>query len=177
MDCDRYVDTFNKGGGSPANLFQSPPVSSVKPTTGAANMKFFIPAMAPSGEQTLDATESIPEAAAADENPSTSTLNDSIKSQPLPPPSTTTMQRFPSMDSIQNNGMMTNGMRSASLQTQRPASWSGNFGDAFSPNMAEVKPLAKTSSMSPSSSLMHLPLPLPMNGGGSFGDDLHEVEL
>nr|CAN66784.1 hypothetical protein VITISV_013511 [Vitis vinifera] len=169
----RYVDTFNKGGGSPANLFQSPSVPSVKPTTGGANMKFFIPAMAPSGEQTLDATESMPEAAAAaDENPSTSTLKDPINYQPLPP-SSTTMQRFPSMDSIQNNGVMTNGNGSVSLQTQRPASWSGNFSDAFSPpNMAEIKPLARASSMSPSSSLMHLPM-----NGGSFGDDLHEVEL
>lgn len=136
-------------------------------------MKFFIPAMAPSGEQTLDATESMPEAAAAaDENPSTSTLKDPINYQPLPP-SSTTMQRFPSMDSIQNNGVMTNGNGSVSLQTQRPASWSGNFSDAFSPpNMAEIKPLARASSMSPSSSLMHLPM-----NGGSFGDDLHEVEL
>lgn len=134
-------------------------------------MKFFIPAMAPTGEQTLAATESMPASAAVDENPSTSSWNDSFKSQPLPP-STTTMQRFPSVDSIQNNGMMTNGKGPVSLQTPRPASWSGNFNDAFSPNMAEVKPLAKASSMSPSSSLMQMPM-----NGASFGDDLHEVEL
>lgn len=133
-------------------------------------MKFFIPAMAPSGEQTVDAPESMPKAAADDEIPSTSTSNDSIKSQPLPP---TTMPRFPSMDSIHNNGVMRNGHGSGSLQSQRPASWSGNFNEAFSPpGMAGIKPQAKQSSMSPSSSLMHLPM-----NGGSFGDDLHEVEL
>ncbi|XP_015167747.1 protein transport protein SEC16B homolog [Solanum tuberosum] len=42
----RYVDTFNKGGGNPTNLFQLPSVPSIKPAT-AGNAKFFVPARCP----------------------------------------------------------------------------------------------------------------------------------
>ncbi|XVE77408.1 hypothetical protein DITRI_Ditri13aG0060200 [Diplodiscus trichospermus] len=46
----RYVDIFNQGGGDHANLFQSPTVTSVKPTV-PKNAKFFIPTPASNSEQ------------------------------------------------------------------------------------------------------------------------------
>ncbi|KAK3195096.1 hypothetical protein Dsin_026406 [Dipteronia sinensis] len=68
----RYVDTFNKGGGTPANLFQSPAISSSKPGAGS-NPKFFIPTPVSTGEETVQTTgESIHEAAVVNENPPTS---------------------------------------------------------------------------------------------------------
>ncbi|KAG4946964.1 hypothetical protein JHK87_042971 [Glycine soja] len=51
----RYVDTFNQGGGTSTNLFQSPSIPSVKPAL-AANAKSFVPTAAPSSnEQTMEA--------------------------------------------------------------------------------------------------------------------------
>ncbi|TXG62612.1 hypothetical protein EZV62_009606 [Acer yangbiense] len=68
----RYVDTFNKGGGTPANLFQSPAISSSKPGAGS-NPKFFIPTPVSTGKETVQTTgESIHEAAVVNENPPTS---------------------------------------------------------------------------------------------------------
>uniref|UniRef100_A0A5B7AAT1 Protein transport protein sec16 n=1 Tax=Davidia involucrata TaxID=16924 RepID=A0A5B7AAT1_DAVIN len=172
----RYVDTFNQGGGNPTNLFQTPSVPSIKPTA-SNNPKFFVPTPVSSNEQTLDTIkDSMEETAAINENPSISTTIDSFRN---PAPSSMPMQRFPSMDNISNKGVMMNGNGSLSSQSRRTASWSGSFSDAFSPpQRAEPKPLGEVLGMPPSSfmpsdtSLMHLP-----TNGGSFGDDLHEVQL
>lgn len=179
MAFGRYVDTFNQGGGNPANLFQSPSVPSVKPA-GAANAKFFIPTPASSGEQTMEAiAENGQEGTAIHEDPSASTAYDSFQS---PIPSTSMgMQRFPSMGSVPDKGVVTNGKASLPSNSRRTASWGGgNFSDPFSPpNPAEIKPLGEALGMSPStfmptesSSLVRMPM-----NGGSVGDDLHEVEL
>ena len=57
----RYVDTFNKSGGSAVSLFQSP-VPSAKPVAGSSP-KFFIPSPAtPTEEMVQNAGESMQEA-------------------------------------------------------------------------------------------------------------------
>ncbi|XWS61994.1 hypothetical protein CRYUN_Cryun07bG0172800 [Craigia yunnanensis] len=165
----RYVDTFNQGGGGQANLFQSPAVPSVKPAV-AANAKFFIPTPASTSEQTMEAiAENAQEENATSNNPTTSNANESYQS--ATPSSSMTMQRFPSMDNIAWKGIMTdaNGFPSHSRRT---ASWSGsNFSNALSPpSKSEIRPLGEALGMPPSSFM-----PGPMNG--SFGDELHEVEL
>ncbi|XP_027359993.1 protein transport protein SEC16B homolog [Abrus precatorius] len=173
----RYVDTFNHGGGSSPNLFQSPSVPSVKPAL-AANAKFFIPTPAPSSnEQTMEAiAETNQEDSVANEDPSTSATNDwSYQSpkQALP----IGMQRFPSMGNIPKQGAK-GGNNSNFAHSRRAASWSGSFNDSFSPpKMGEIKPLGEALGMPPSTympdqSLMHTPMK-----SSSFGEDLQEVEL
>ncbi|KAG5539867.1 hypothetical protein RHGRI_020177 [Rhododendron griersonianum] len=170
----RYVDTFNKGGGNPTNLFQSPSVPSVRPASGA-NPKFFVPSPVSSSEQTLDTTDNVQETTATNESSSIPAANNAFHS----PPTSTTMQRFPSMDNILNNRTVTNGSVSLLSHSRRTASWSGGLNNGYiPPQKTEVKPLGEVLGMQPSSyvpsdpSLAHLP-----RNGGSFGDDLHEVEL
>ncbi|XP_077245056.1 protein transport protein SEC16A homolog [Tasmannia lanceolata] len=177
----RYVDTFNKGGGTPTNLFQSPSVPAPKPM-GAA--KFFVPTPAASFEQTLDSTESIQEET-ANEDPSTSMQKDSPFSSD--PSSSSPMQRFPSMNNITpvgNKGMagLQNGNGALSARS-RAASWSGNYTDLFNNKTTEVKPSGEVLGMPQATFMPIVPslmrpnnTSLPMNSG-SFGDDLHEVEL
>ncbi|XP_050141686.1 protein transport protein SEC16B homolog [Malus sylvestris] len=177
----RYVDTFNQGGGSPVNSFESPAVPSVKPLV-AANAKFFIPTVAPSNEQAMEAiAESVQEdGGATNENPSTFGNNDSFHTPPPSSSSSNTMQRYPSMGNIQSMGVATTSNDSAPPHSRRTASWGGSSNDVLSPPMetGEIKPLGEALGMSPA---MFRPSELsrtrtPMNGG-SFGDDLHEVEL
>ncbi|XP_062074743.1 protein transport protein SEC16A homolog [Humulus lupulus] len=174
----RYVDTFNQGGGRPANLFQSPSIPSVKPAV-AANAKFFIPTPA-SGEQSMEAiAESVHEdvpTVGAHEEASTSTVNDAAFQ--VPPPSAS-IQRFPSMGNIPSQRVMSNGNGSLSSHSRRTASWSGSFNDSFtSPKGTEVKPLVAASGMPPTMfspsdpSLMRTQM-----NGGNFADELQEVEL
>ncbi|EOY24331.1 RGPR-related, putative isoform 1 [Theobroma cacao] len=165
----RYVDTFNQGGGGQANLFQSPSVPSVKPAV-AANAKFFIPTPASTNEQTMEAiSESAQEENTTSNNPTKSNANESFQSPT--PLSSMTMQRFPSMDNLAQKGIMRNA-NGFPPHSRRTASWSGgNLADAFSPpGKAEIRPLGEALGMPPSSFM-----PSPTNG--SFGDELHEVEL
>ncbi|KAF5734901.1 hypothetical protein HS088_TW15G00398 [Tripterygium wilfordii] len=174
----RYVDTFNRGGGRPANSFQSPSFQSVKPA-GAANTKIFIPAPAPASEQTMGAiAESINEDAAPNGNPSSSTITDPLQTTPSSS-SISPMQRFPSMDDISNKRPMINGEGPHPPHSRRTASWSGNFNDSISPpKIGETKPLGEALGLSPSSSMTNGPSMMGMpTRGGSFGDGLHEVEL
>ncbi|GAB4858042.1 hypothetical protein Ancab_015944 [Ancistrocladus abbreviatus] len=162
----RYVDTFNKGGGSPANLFQTPSVLSAKPAS-AGSAKFFIPTVPPSNELVSDSvTGSMEETFESKENPSVA-----------PSSSSATMYRFPSADSIPNQGMMDSVNGPLPPFSRRTASWSGHT-DTFSPpEMAKVTPSVKTLGMSP---LSYVPTPSSDNlqiGGGNLSDDLHEVEL
>lgn len=172
----RYVDTFNKGGGNQTNLFQSPSVSSIKPSTRVnanTNAKFFVPAPISTSEETSDNnTESIKDTNIHNENPSISSVEDSFHSPP--PPSSVNMQRFGSMGSISTQVTTVKG---AFLDnSRRTASWSGSFHRSFNPEGADVNPLGEvlgTSTLPPGdSSLVHSSA-----GGGSIGDELHEVEL
>ncbi|XP_054809018.1 protein transport protein SEC16B homolog [Prosopis cineraria] len=159
----RYVDTFNQGGGTSAKLFQSPALSVKRalPT----NAKFFIPAPAPepsSYEQTMEST--------VESNQEDSTAN----ADPLQPPNTTSsmgMQRFPSMGNIPNNGATPNG-----VDSRRTTSWGGgNFADSLRPpKIGEIKPLGEALGRIPSSFVPDEPS---MRHNGSFGEDLHEVQL
>ncbi|KAL2525172.1 Protein transport protein SEC16B-like protein [Abeliophyllum distichum] len=189
----RYVDTFNKGGGSPTNLFQSPSVPSAKPAS-VANPKFFVPTPVPSVEQSNTPANSMQDTSYTNENPSTSSTNDSFQSPAIP--SSMAMQRFASMDNISNTET-TSGNGSFSAHSRRTASWSGSFNGSFSPpnkaevkplgevlgsfsppNKAEVKPLGEVLGMHPSSFMpSESSLVQPGMNGPSFGDDLHEVEL
>ncbi|XP_017408791.1 protein transport protein SEC16B homolog isoform X2 [Vigna angularis] len=117
----RYVDTFNPGSGSSAKLFQS---SSVKPDL-AANAKFFVPAHTPSSnEQAMEAiTESNHEHSLTNENPSTLYQSPGVLQRP----------RFPSMDTIGFQEIMTNGSNSEVPHSRRTASWGGEaISDRFS---------------------------------------------
>ncbi|KAG4403878.1 hypothetical protein AAZX31_01G195300 [Glycine max] len=173
----RYVDTFNQGGGTSANLFQSPSVPSVKPVL-AANAKFFVPTPAPSSnERTIEAiVESKQEDNATNEYPSISTTNEWSYQSPKHV-SSTTIQRFPSMGNISNQ-VAADGNNSHLPHSRRTASWSGSFNDSFTPQkMGNIKPLGEALGMppsrfSPDESLMHKPVK-----SSSYGEDLHEVEF
>ncbi|KAL2547435.1 Protein transport protein SEC16B-like protein [Forsythia ovata] len=171
----RYVDTFNKGGGSPTNLFQSPSVPSAKPAS-VANPKFFVPTSVPFVEQSNTPANSMQDTSYTNENPSTSSTNDSFQSPAIP--SSMAMQRFASMDNISNTET-TSGNGSFSAHSRRTASWSGSFnGSSSPPNEAEVKPLGEVLGMHSSSFMpSDSSLVQPGMNGPSFGDDLHEVEL
>lgn len=173
----RYVDTFNQGHASPAKSFQSPAVPSVKPPA-AGNPKFFVPTPTLPAEQPMESiAESAQEENATNENPSTSSMTDQSFRfpTPSPPPSSSSMpmQRFPSMDDIPKDGVITNGNNSSvPPHSRRTASWSGSFSDTFNspPSMMQTTPPREAPGMPPSFT------PSPVKSG-SFGDDLHEVEL
>lgn len=170
----RYVDTFNKGGGNQTNLFQSPSISSTRPAA-SANAKFFVPTPVSSVEETFaNSSESTQDTTNSNEIPSSSAVNDTFNSPA--PSSSVNMHRFGSMGSISTKVTSANG--SFSSPSRRTASWSGSFEGNLSPRQrAAVKPLGEVLGMPPSSvmptnSMMHSSA-----SGGSFGDELHEVEL
>ncbi|KAL0329538.1 UNVERIFIED_CONTAM: protein transport protein SEC16B [Sesamum radiatum] len=171
-----YVDTFNQGGRNTATAFQSPSVPSVKPASGV-NPKFFVPTPVSTVEQPVDGpVNSMQNTSSSNENPSTSPLHDSFESPA--PPSSTAMQRFGSMNNLSHKEVTDSG--SFPIYSRRTASWSGSFTDSLShpPNKAELKPLGELLSRQPSSSTLSDPsLVHSAMNGGSFGDDLHEVEL
>ncbi|CAA2974896.1 Hypothetical predicted protein [Olea europaea subsp. europaea] len=172
----RYVDTFNKGGGNPTNLFQSPSVPSTKPASGA-NPKFFMPTPVPFVEQSINTpANNMLDTTSTNESPSTSSTNDSFQSRALP--SSMAMQKYASMDNISNTEMKS-GNGSFSANSRRTASWSGSFDGSFSSsNKAEVKPLGEVLGMYPSSIMpSNSSLAQPGINGPGYGDDLHEVEL
>ncbi|OWM86435.1 hypothetical protein CDL15_Pgr021522 [Punica granatum] len=179
----RYVDTFNKGGGSPANLFQSPSVPAAKPTASTGTPKFFIPApVAASAEQQQmeSIAESTQEEPATNEAPSTSAAFD-LPSSSSAPIQTAGIQRFPSTGNIPRRGSMVDAHSSFQSNSRRTASWSGSFNDSFNhpPKGADIRPLGEQLGMPPSSFMPSDRSPLsrmPVNGGGSF-DELQEVEL
>ncbi|KAJ6308730.1 hypothetical protein OIU76_018335 [Salix suchowensis] len=174
----RYVDTFNQGGGKPANLFQSPPVPSVKPAV-VSNAKFFVPAPAPSLEYSMEAiAENIQEDSATTEKPSTLNMKESDYPQPSTSSSAMTMQRFPSMDNITRKGDMISGKDLVSSNSRRTASWSGSFSDSFSPpKVVESKSPGEAMGMTPSSLMPLDQSTTLMPSSSSFGDELDEVEL
>ncbi|PRQ57499.1 putative COPII coat assembly protein, Sec16 [Rosa chinensis] len=173
----RYVDTFNKGGATPGNLFQPPSLPAAKPG-GGSNPKFFIPSPVTSYQETVQTTEgSTQESFVTSNNPPKSV--DTFSAPPTSTPSSMTMQRFPSMDNIvqKRAGELTNGSSFVPPESRRVASWSGSLSEASNPSVrSEIKPTAL--GMSP---LSYMPSFSPSmqseRSSGSLGDDLHEVEL
>ncbi|XP_068658655.1 protein transport protein SEC16A homolog isoform X2 [Aristolochia californica] len=177
----RYVDTFNKGGGTPTNLFQSPTVPASKPVGSA---KFFVPTPTTSAEVApSDPPSESSQEISTHEDSSTS----AAKERSFPSSSTPPMQRFPSMDNITpgvNKSLEPFRNGNGSLHSRsRAASWSGSY-DMLKNNhsITEIKPLggalgSPPSTMRSESSLRQNDASLRLNGGGSFGDDLQEVEL
>ncbi|KAL6981727.1 hypothetical protein U1Q18_023349 [Sarracenia purpurea var. burkii] len=176
----RYVDTFNKGGVSPANSFQSPSLPTAKPGVGS-NAKFFIPTPTASGGETVQTMgENLQESVVNNES-STSVDNISIPSLPPSAIAMPTIHRFPSMDNIAKRGtrLMANDRSSLPPHSRRTASWGGSPCNTSNPSkMTEIKPLGGTRGMSLTSfvpgdsSSMHL-----STNSVSSGDELHEVEL
>ncbi|KAI8022695.1 hypothetical protein LOK49_LG03G02581 [Camellia lanceoleosa] len=130
----RYVDTFNKGGGTPENLFQSPSLLAAKSGAGLVgpDAKFFIPTRVASGDKTVQTTgENLQEAVFIENNsfPSPPTSASTLAS------SMPTMQRIPSMDNIvsKRSGAIANSRSSLLPHSRRTASWSGSLSDTFNP--------------------------------------------
>lgn len=169
----RYVDTFNKGGGSPSNLFPSPAIAAVKPR-GGSNPNFFIPSPVSAVEQTVqNPRESILETTVSNDNPPLY-KEDSFSSQRSSTSSSMSLQRFPSVDNIvqKRTGPMANGNSLAPPPSRRVASWSGSLSDPSM--MTATKPLGGEA-LGVSPSLYRPDDPLPNRN--SSRDDLHEVEL
>ncbi|KAJ6826248.1 protein transport protein SEC16B-like protein [Iris pallida] len=188
----RYVDTFNKGGGTAGsftNSFQSPSAPSVKPAVGA---KFFVPAApAPSDAQIVDTSGEVTQEATTSGEPSMSVAEEtsfsspsadsspSVSSPPPPPPSS--IQRYPSMDNITPLANKGSGAAeptsNGSLSHSRAASWSGTYIGTPNHKMGGLGgspppflPQNPPSTGSNSSSSLHL-------NGAAPGDELDEVEL
>ncbi|GMI73565.1 hypothetical protein like AT5G47490 [Hibiscus trionum] len=159
----RYVDTFNKGGSGPVNLFQSP-VPSAKPVSGSSP-KFFIPAkVTPAEEMVQNTGESIQEAIMSNESPATSYKQDlpPSPSTSAPPTTTTTsMQRFPSMDTIVHKSVAA----VSDGNSRRIASWSGSLSNA--PNLSTAR-----NQMKPPQEALGIPYTDPNSGEG-----LHDIKL
>ncbi|KAK4363316.1 hypothetical protein RND71_018557 [Anisodus tanguticus] len=130
----RYVDTFNKGGGNPTNLFLSPSVPSIRTAT-TGNAKFFVPTPMSPVEETGSTTSNEQETSSNSENDSTTAVNGSFHFH-APTSHAPPMQRFASMDNLSNKGA---GTGSLSAYSRRTASWSGNFPDAAYSNKSELK--------------------------------------
>lgn len=117
------MDTFNKGGGTPANSFQSPTPSLPAMRAAAANPKFFIPTPVSQGQVT-QSSQSTQQTFVSDHNSATSNGHDSFSTpQRLTPLST--IQRHPSMDKGMAIMEKTNG---PSLpNSRRTLSWGGSL--------------------------------------------------
>ncbi|XP_076881723.1 protein transport protein SEC16B homolog [Bidens hawaiensis] len=112
----RYVDTFNKGGGNQANLFQSPSVPTINRPN--PNPNFFVPTAAPAASEQPADTQTPP-------------LVSSTTSQ-----SAMSIQKFASMNDMSKGGSSSSLSTSTSSNTNHPisrrtSSWSGG---AFMPN-------------------------------------------
>ncbi|MCD9646495.1 hypothetical protein HAX54_036367 [Datura stramonium] len=95
---------------------------------------------------------------------------------PAPTSSDPPMQRFASMDNLSNKAA---GTGSLSAHSRPDCIMGGSFPDDYSPKKSEVKPPGAGLSM-PRSSFMPGDAPNSMHSstnGGSFSDDLHEVDL
>lgn len=167
----RYVDTFNRGGGNAVSGFQSPSVPSAKPA-GGINPKFFVPAPASHAEQLV--VEEKQNASTTYENASSSPPNDSFHS-PTPSSSMAAMQRFGSMSNIYNKGANDS---SFALNSRRTASWGGSLNDSMSPpNRTQQPPGEPLGMRPPSFRQSDTSLADSSVSGGSFGEELQEVEL
>ncbi|KAK4748537.1 hypothetical protein SAY87_015123 [Trapa incisa] len=145
----RYVDTFNKGGGTPANLFQSPSVPAAKSATASSAPKFFIPAPVAAASTEQQQMESIAES--THEGPATNeTAPTSSDSNPVPK----------SRQTVMWNGSFNDSYPSSENAGMSPP---------------EDSPSVPPSSFAPSD--QPPPMQMPVRGGGRSFDELHEVEL
>uniref|UniRef100_A0A7C9EVL2 Protein transport protein sec16 n=1 Tax=Opuntia streptacantha TaxID=393608 RepID=A0A7C9EVL2_OPUST len=173
----RYVDTFNKGGGTQANSFQlpSPLIPAVKPAIG--NAKFFIPSPATGGLETknIENTQGL----VADEDASTSDRSHSFSPPQMGPPSPA-MHRHPSAESLPNIGTpgTVNGNGSLPPHSRRTLSWSGDLGDPLNPlSPGETIPLGEALGMSPSTYMPSNSSAMSSSYSTTLADDLQEVQL
>lgn len=153
----RYVDTFNKGGGSPANIFQSP-ILSPKPG-GGPTAKFFIPSP-------VSTTNGSPTSNCSNDSPTSFTEERK-------------MQRMPSMDNITNKrmGLMANRYSPLAPHSRRTVSWSGSFSEVSDPsNIAGFQTLGEALSTPPSTFFPSEISPRQFSVC-SIGDDHHEAEF
>ncbi|KNA03991.1 hypothetical protein SOVF_203880 [Spinacia oleracea] len=142
----RYVDTFNKGGGTPTNSFQSPTplIPAIKPVAG--NPNFFIPTPIPGGQITDSTqTQSTQQNVVTDDGTTSSSGHNSLSSpQMFSPPST--IHRHPSMD--KGMGSMINSNASLTPNSRRTLSWGGSLelsnhtgmGESRSPGAPDFRP-------------------------------------
>ncbi|KAL9246834.1 hypothetical protein vseg_020325 [Gypsophila vaccaria] len=168
----RYVDTFNKGGQASTNVFQAPSIPSSKPSN-LSSAKFFIPTAAASNQSTFEAESRTGNDVSGTEEPKSAMPENNSFHNPTPSPGGT-LQRFPSVDDNMSRRAMRGGINPVVTQSRRTASWSAIPSDTYtSPPTSEVKGKASPLSFIPSNhstGSLH-------NSGGSFGEDLHEVEL
>ncbi|GMH21662.1 hypothetical protein Nepgr_023504 [Nepenthes gracilis] len=175
----RYVDTFNKGGAIPGNLFQSlsaPPAA--KAAGGSA--KFFIPAPLPSQDYTSQAADTTQETVAGGENLIVAGKGNSSSPPQLPTSAPIIMQRNPSMDNMVNGrrSMISNGDGSIPPRSRRTASWSEGISLGVSADFANV------AEMKSFEAALHFPMPTAEHSATQLlennitgRDDLQEVEL
>ncbi|GAB2274173.1 hypothetical protein Dimus_008941 [Dionaea muscipula] len=168
----RYVDTFNKGGGSPANLFQTPSIPSIKPAN-ITSPTFFIPVASMSNEQAssdLVAAGSSQGAFESTESPPPVSMDEPLQNLPSSSNSSSvTITRFSSLDGIPNAG--------TTISSNGDGSLSSSLSTFSRPEMVKghsIKPLGMSSLSSMPSSLSSDNLQM---SGGSLGDDLQEVAL
>lgn len=143
--------------------------------TSSASPKFFVPALISSVDQPA-ASDNIQQAISGNENHVMSSVNDSIQSAAPPPHN---MQKFPSMNNIPNKGTTLAGTGNSSLlsHSRRAASWSG-ISKESPQSSAEAKLLGEASGMPPPSFRSSGPASVHSSvSGGSYGENLHEVEL
>ncbi|KAJ4727188.1 Protein transport protein sec16 [Melia azedarach] len=178
----RYVDTFNKSGGTPANLFQSPPIPSFKPG-GGSNPKFFIPSPVAPAEEMAQATGAIIQESHVKNGSAPTSFKSSFSPTPTSAPtsesasSAVIMQRFPSMDNIINkrSGVMADGDNSFVTHSRRAASWSGSLGDATGPVKMETRPYGEAQGLATTS--VSADPPNQFSDSSNFGGALHEVDF
>lgn len=162
------------------NTFQSPAVPSKKPMVGA---NFFVPT-APSTveERQTDAEGESNQEAFTSGDPPKPVMSEATFSSP--PLSTSSIQRFSSMDDMSplgNNGSAS-GSHNGSLSRSRAVSWSGNYPDSFNQSMTGINPGGVAHGLPMFSPRVTEQTGLVSNSslqqnGSSIGDDLHEVEL
>ncbi|KAI7742167.1 hypothetical protein M8C21_001626 [Ambrosia artemisiifolia] len=170
----RYVDTFNQGGGNPTKLFQSPSASSIKPVT-KSNPQFFVPKAAPLVDQQADPfQENTLQTTTLDENYSPTSVHKKFQ----PPSYQSSMQRFASMDDISRGRIIPSfSSTSGSPHSRRTVSWGGGIDERFSAYSSEMRPSGEVLGMASRSFVpREAGLAQTSNGDGLI-DDLHEVEL
>lgn len=154
----RYVDTFNKGGGVPANTFSSSGISQ-KPG-GGPTAKFFVPTpmSSPSNEVVRPTGEYMQESNFINWSPTTFTENGS------PSPGSNLLS-----GALKRNPSMGNLKAKLTPRSRRTVSWSGSFNEVpYDPDCAGYKTPGEASECSPH---------LFSSPGSSIHDDFQEVEL
>lgn len=130
----RYVDTFNKGGGTPANSFQSPSPS-VPTMRAASNTKFFVPTPVTGGLET-QSTQNTQQTVGVDQDTMSNGHHSFSPPQMLTPLST--IHRHPSMD--KGMGSMVIGNGPLPPNSRRTLSWGGSLDISNHSSMSEPRP-------------------------------------